>query len=65
MERLQHLFGAVGLDWKQGARGYRVLVLDRSAEPEAVKGFLEEPGHTILYNDGQRIVILRTAAAAA
>jgi hypothetical protein len=65
MNSLQRLFGAVGPDWKQGARGYRVLVLDRTAEPEAVKGFLEEPGRQILYNDGQRIVILRSAAAAA
>lgn len=65
MQTLQRLFGSIGPDWKQGARGYRLLVLDRTADPLAVKGFLEEPGRQVLYNDGQRIVILRTLRAAA
>lgn len=62
---LQRVFSADGPDWKQGARGYGLLLMDRSAEPGAVKGFLQEPGNRVLYNDGIRIVILRSAAQAA
>ena len=65
IERLQRVFSATGPDWKAGARGYRLLVLDRSASPDAVRGFLAEPGRRVLYNDSQRIVILRGATAAA
>jgi hypothetical protein len=61
---LENMFSAIGPDWKSGARGYRLIILDRSAEPQAVKGFLQEPGHRVLYNDGTRIVILRDAALA-
>jgi hypothetical protein len=62
---LQRVFAASGPDWRQGAEGYRLLVLDRAASPGAVEGFLQEPGRRILYNDGERIVILRSAGAAA
>ena len=60
---LERVFNALGPDWKQGARGYRLLVLDRMASPDAVKGFLEEPRHRVLYDDGERVVILRSVSA--
>lgn len=63
MVKLQRTFGAIGPGWKQGARGYQLLVLDRTASPDAVEGFLREPGRRVLYNDGQRIVILRRTPA--
>jgi hypothetical protein len=62
LNKLTRVFSAQGSDWKQGVRGYALLVLDRSAEPDTVKAFLEEPGHKVLYNDGSRIVILRAAS---
>jgi hypothetical protein len=58
---LESVFSVVGPNWKAGARGYRLLVLDKRYDPNSVKAFLEEPGHRVLYNDGQRIVILRSA----
>jgi hypothetical protein len=54
-----------GPAWKQGARGYRLLVLDRKYDPAAVRAFRSEPGSRVLYNDGERIVILRNAGEAA
>lgn len=64
MTQIQDTYSAIGLGWKQGARGFRLLVLNRAASSQAVKGFLEEPGRRILYEDKERIVILRTARAA-
>jgi hypothetical protein len=57
--QLQELFAAVGPDWKAAARGYRLIVLDRTQNPDAVAGFLAEPGARRLYDDGERVVILR------
>ena len=65
IDRVDRVFAALGTRWKQGARGFRLLVLDRKYDPRAVKGFLAEPGRRILYNDGERMVLLRTARAAA
>jgi hypothetical protein len=65
LSSMNRLFSALGTDWKAGARGYRLVVLNRSASPDAVKGFLQEPGRRVLYKDKQNIVILRTASAAA
>jgi hypothetical protein len=62
---LQCLFQVTCLDYKRAAVGYRLLVLDRKYEPETVKGFLAEPGHRVLYDDGQRLVILRSVNEAA
>lgn len=62
--RLEGVFSVVGSDWKLGARGDRLLVLDRKYDPGTVKGFLAEPGRRVLYDDGQRLVILRSAAQA-
>jgi hypothetical protein len=58
------VFAALGTGWKRAARGYRLIVIDRNAAPEGAQGFLAEPGRRILYDDGQRIVILRSAAEA-
>lgn len=57
--RVRNVVDALGADWKQGLRGFRLAVLDRRSSPRAVVGLLREPGHRVLYNDGQRIVILR------
>lgn len=62
---LQNVFNAIGPNWSQGAAGYRLIVLDRKYSPDAVQAFLGEPGHRVLYNDGERIVILRSPGAAA
>lgn len=64
VDQVLSLFGVVGTDWKQAARGYRLLVLDRDYDPQTVSGFLSEPGRRVLYDDGERIVILRAAAQA-
>ncbi len=64
LRELTNLFDVVGTNWKQLAHGYRLLVLDRRYEPQTVKGFLAEPGRRVLYNDGDRLVILRSAAEA-
>lgn len=58
------LFFHRGRNWKQAARGYRLLVLSRRSDPASATAFLSEPGVRILYNDGQRLVLLRSAAEA-
>ena len=62
---LQSLFGAFGPGFKQAARGYRLLVLDKHDDPGAWAAFPHEPGRRILYNDGARMVLLRGVAATA
>ena len=62
--RLQNALAATGPGWKQGFRGFRLVVLDRRYAPQAVSGLLQEAGHRVLYNDGNRVVILRTAQEA-
>jgi hypothetical protein len=64
INRLQSLFNQVGPDFRSAARGYRLLVLDRTSEHAAFIAFTHEPGRRILYEDGQRAVILRTVSAA-
>jgi hypothetical protein len=64
ISRMQAVFSVAGLNWKQGANGYRLLVLDRKYDPDTVQAFTREPGARVLYDDGERIVILRAAAAA-
>ncbi len=64
IDRLENVFSVLGPDWKQGARGYRLLVLDQKYDAKAVQAFLHEPGSRVLYNDGERIVILRSAGQA-
>jgi hypothetical protein len=62
--RIQRTFTAAGPDWKLGARGYRLILLDAAADPKSLSGFLAEPDRRVLYDDGQRIVILRTTRQA-
>jgi hypothetical protein len=62
---LQAVFTVTGVNYKQAARGYRLLVLDRRYEPATVSAFRHEPGARILFNDGDEIVILRSARQAA
>jgi hypothetical protein len=65
MHELMRLDKAVGLTWKRGARGYRLLVLDSKHFPESARAFKREPGRRILYDDGDTSVILRSANQAA
>ena len=62
---LTSLFSHRGRDWKQAAQGFRLLVLSRRYDPQAFVAFRAEPGARVLYNDGQRMVLLRSAAEAA
>jgi hypothetical protein len=64
IERIRRVFAALGTDWERGATGYRLVVIDRDAAPEGARGFDSEPGRRILYNDGRRMVILRSAQEA-
>ena len=64
MAALQAVFSVTGTNWKRGARGYRLLVLDQEDEPEAAQAFTAEPGSRVLYDDGERLVILRSAGEA-
>ncbi len=63
MLRIRNVLAAIGAGWKQGLRGFRLIVLDRHYSPLAVAGLLQEAGRRVLYDDGQRIVILRAAGA--
>jgi hypothetical protein len=64
INRIQRTFTAAGPDWKQGARGYRLILLDAAADTKSLSGFLAEPDRRVLYDDGQRIVILRATRQA-
>ncbi|HEX8976530.1 MAG TPA: hypothetical protein VF781_08460 [Solirubrobacteraceae bacterium] len=58
--RLEALFSQSGPDWKRGAHGYGLIVLSRTYDPGAFAAFKAEPGARVLYNDGQRLVVLRS-----
>jgi hypothetical protein len=64
LTRLEAVFSVLGPDWKAAAHGYRLLVLAQKDDSNAIKAFLQEPGHRVLYNDGARVVILRSAREA-
>ncbi|MDQ6806289.1 MAG: hypothetical protein M3065_15310 [Actinomycetota bacterium] len=61
---LQVAFTATGANWQLGARGYRLLVLDKKYEPVATAAYGSERGSRVLYDDGERVVILRSAREA-
>ncbi|MDQ6776737.1 MAG: hypothetical protein M3071_11105 [Actinomycetota bacterium] len=61
VNRLQALFTATGPHWRAGARGYRLLVLDKKHAPAATAALSADPGSRVLYDDGERVVILRGA----
>lgn len=63
IKSLQRTLQAMGPAWKAGATGYRLVVLDLKTEKDSVAGFLAEPGRRVLYDDRQRIVILRPSAS--
>lgn len=65
LDQLQNVYGALGQDWKAAAHGYRLIVADRKYESAMVSGFSHEPGARVLYDDGERVVILRSSGAAA
>ena len=62
LKRVVRVKGAIGPDWKRGARGYRVIVLGTSLT-DGIKGFNREAGRRILYHHTGVEVFLRTAAA--
>jgi hypothetical protein len=62
--RLLALNDAIGTNFKQAANGYRLIVLDRRYAPDTVSAFVHEPGARVLYDDGERIVLLRSASQA-
>jgi hypothetical protein len=62
---LESLFSHSSAGWKQAARGYRVIALTRSDDPRTFSFFKHEAGARVLYNDGQRLVVLRSSAEAA
>jgi hypothetical protein len=57
------VLGTVGTHWKDGTRGYRLVVLKRSSS-DTVRALLAEPGRHVLYEDAGVIAILRPAPAA-
>jgi hypothetical protein len=65
LNNLEALFNRSGAHWESAARGYRVLVLNRSDGSRSFAYFKREPGARVLYYDGQRMVVLRSAAEAA
>jgi hypothetical protein len=65
INRIVNVLSVTGPSWKQGARGYRLLVLDSKFDAGAVREFRAESGSRVLYNDGERVVILRGAGEAA
>ncbi len=48
----------------KAAEGYGLVVADRTFDRAMVGAFLREPGARVLYNDGERIVILRAGSEA-
>ena len=62
--RLQNAVAAVGANWKQGIRGFRLVVTDRRYAPAMAAGLLREPRRRILFDDGDRLVILRAPEVA-
>jgi hypothetical protein len=65
LNSLESLFNHTSTHWKRAARGYRVLALTRSDDPRSFAFFKRESGARVLYNDGQRLVVLRSATEAA
>jgi hypothetical protein len=50
----------LGADWKRFADGYRLVVLDRRANPQLEWAFRREPGAELLYGDDDVAVLLRS-----
>jgi hypothetical protein len=63
LERLARALTATGIDWKQPAQGYRLVVLTPDKVKEAARGFRAEAGRRILYDDSDGLVVLRSPTA--
>jgi hypothetical protein len=63
MSALNDAYSASGTAWMRGARGYRLLVLDRAVGRNSIPAFEHQPGSRVLYRGPEAAVILRTAAA--
>ena len=48
----------IGLEWKQAARGYRLLVLDPRSDGQTIAYYRTRPGTTVLFESGA-VVVLR------
>jgi hypothetical protein len=64
LDQVVRLKSVSGLNWKRAARGYRLIVLDRARERDAVGAFEREPGRRVLYDRHGIVVILRSARSA-
>jgi hypothetical protein len=64
LDSLNKVFGVDGPRWKSGARGLRLVLLDRHYVADAVTAFRAEPGSRTLFDNGEQIVILRSPAGA-
>ncbi|MDQ6835165.1 MAG: hypothetical protein M3016_03160 [Actinomycetota bacterium] len=65
IQSLESLFAQNSPDWKQVSRGYRLIVLSHRYDPGTFVSMRSEPGARVLYDDGQQMVLLRSAAQAA
>jgi hypothetical protein len=63
LDRLNKVFGVDGPHWKAGARGLRLVVLDRRFVADAATAFRAEAGSRTLFDNGQQVVILRSAGS--
>jgi hypothetical protein len=64
LNQINDVYGVIGPSWKQGAHGFRLIVMDKKYVPAAAQAFTHEAGSRVIYNDGERLVILRSASAA-
>jgi hypothetical protein len=61
VDRLESALSAVGPDFRAGARGYRLLVLNRTADALGIRAYRSEPGARVIFGDRNAVVILRSA----
>jgi hypothetical protein len=61
VDRLESALSAVGPDFRAGARGYRLLVLNRAADALGIRAYRSEPGSLVIFRDRDAVVILRSA----
>ena len=62
LNRINAVFGVIGPNWKQAARGYRLIVMDKKYVPAPPPPSFTRPAAGVLYNDGERLVVLRSAS---
>jgi hypothetical protein len=64
LDRLESAFSAIGPDFLRGARGYRLLVLNRTSDAAGIRAYRSEPGARVIFRDRDAVVILRSARQA-